>query len=113
MKRVLTATTISETPVRDRDSPFNRDVTMNSDEHYGGAGMTVPAKYENGVFRPLDPVQIEEGTIVEVYVPAGPQRSGPRPRSVREFAFCGMWKDREDMADSVEYINRLRENLRG
>jgi predicted DNA-binding antitoxin AbrB/MazE fold protein len=53
--------------------------------------MTVRAKYENGVFRPLDQVQIEEGTIVEVYVPAGRQRSGPRPRSVREFAFCGMW----------------------
>jgi hypothetical protein len=75
--------------------------------------MTVPAKYENGVFRPLDQVQIEEGTIVEVHLPPGPQGSGPRPRSVRDFAFCGMWKDREDMADSVEYINRLRENLRG
>jgi hypothetical protein len=24
-----------------------------------------------------------------------------------------MWKDREDMADSVEYINRLRRELHG
>jgi hypothetical protein len=84
-----------------------------ADEHYDGSSMTVPAKYENGVFRPLGQVQIAEGTIVEVHLPAGPQGSGPRPRSVREFAFCGMWKDRDDMADSVEYINRLRENLRG
>jgi hypothetical protein len=75
--------------------------------------MTFHAKYENGVFRPLEQVQIEEGAIVEVCLPAGPQRSGPRPRSVREFAFCGMWEDRDDMADSVAYVNRLRENLRG
>lgn len=28
--------------------------------------MTVKARYENGVFRPLEPVQIVEGTIVDV-----------------------------------------------
>jgi predicted DNA-binding antitoxin AbrB/MazE fold protein len=72
--------------------------------------MTIPAKYENGVFRPLDAVQIREGTVVEVYVPA--ELASHRPRSVRDFAFCGMWKDREDMADSAAYIKRLRENLR-
>jgi predicted DNA-binding antitoxin AbrB/MazE fold protein len=75
--------------------------------------MTVPAKYENGVFRPLGQVHLEEGTLVEVVVPARLRSSGARPRSVREFEFCGMWQDRDDMADSVGYINRLRENLRG
>jgi predicted DNA-binding antitoxin AbrB/MazE fold protein len=74
--------------------------------------MTIHAKYENGVFRPLDAVQILEGTVVEVYVPAAPEPAARRPRSVRDLAFCGMWKDREDMADSVAYVNRLRENLR-
>jgi predicted DNA-binding antitoxin AbrB/MazE fold protein len=75
--------------------------------------MTIPAKYENGVFRPLDAVQIREGTVVEVYVPADSQRAGQQPRSVRDFAFCGMWKDRDEMADSVAYVNRLRGDLRG
>jgi predicted DNA-binding antitoxin AbrB/MazE fold protein len=75
--------------------------------------MTIPAKYENGVFRPLDAVQIREGTVVEVYVPAEPQRASRQPRSVRDFAFCGMWKDRDEMADSVAYVNRLRDDLRG
>ena len=75
--------------------------------------MTISAKYENGVFRPLDAVLIEEGTVVEVHIPADPQRAGQRPRSVRDFAFCGMWKDREEMADSVAYVNRLRGDLRG
>ena len=75
--------------------------------------MTITAKYENGVFKPLDDVQIKEGTVVEVNVPADLPHPGERPPSVRDFAFCGMWQDREDMADSVEYVNRLRENLRG
>ena len=73
----------------------------------------IAAKYENGVFRPLRAVQIKEGAIVEVYVPADVEPGTRRPRSVRDFAFCGMWKDREDMADSVAYVNQLRGNLRG
>ena len=32
--------------------------------------MTIPARYENGVFRPLGIVQVKEGTVVEVLVPA-------------------------------------------
>ena len=73
--------------------------------------MTVPAKYEHGVFRPLQDVQIPEGTLVEVNVPqAAPAR---RPRSIGDTPFAGLWKDREDMADSVEYINRLRRELHG
>jgi predicted DNA-binding antitoxin AbrB/MazE fold protein len=63
--------------------------------------MTIPAKYENGVFKPLGAVQIKEGTVVEVYVPGEPQIPGQRLRPVRDFAFCGMWKDREEMEDSV------------
>jgi predicted DNA-binding antitoxin AbrB/MazE fold protein len=27
--------------------------------------MTIPAKYENGVFKPLEDLTIEEGTAVE------------------------------------------------
>ena len=68
--------------------------------------MTIPAKYENGVFRPLHHVEMNDGTTVEVYVPA--EAPAHRPRSVGDSPFAGMWKDREDMADSVGYINRLR-----
>jgi predicted DNA-binding antitoxin AbrB/MazE fold protein len=31
--------------------------------------MTIAAKYENGVFRPLEDVKLTEGTVVEVLVP--------------------------------------------
>jgi hypothetical protein len=73
--------------------------------------MTIPAKYENGVFRPLQEVPIKEGTLVEVYLPA--ESPATRPPSLADSPFAGMWRDREDMADSVEYINRLRRELHG
>lgn len=73
--------------------------------------MTIPARYEKGVFKPLQDVPIKEGTVVEVLLPAEAPAKGPR--SIAESPFAGMWKDREDMADSVEYINRLRRELHG
>ena len=73
--------------------------------------MTIHAKYEKGVFRPLQDVPIKEGTIVEVRVPV--EMPAGRPRSIGDSPLAGMWKDRDDMAESVEYINRLRSQLHG
>jgi predicted DNA-binding antitoxin AbrB/MazE fold protein len=73
---------------------------------------TITAKYEDGVFKPLEEVKIAEGTIVEVEVPTLPDLSRKSP-DIRELGFFGMWKDRTDMEDSVEYINNLRRNRRG
>lgn len=75
--------------------------------------MTITAKYEDGVFKPLEEVTIDEGTIVEVRVPSYANRLKAKSRSVRDFAFYGMWKDRSDISDSVEYIDNLRRDLRG
>ena len=36
--------------------------------------MTIAAKYEDGVFKPLEDVKLTEGTRVEVHVPASPRR---------------------------------------
>lgn len=68
--------------------------------------MTIPAKYEDGVFKPLENVNLAEGTRVEVVVPveAEPQR----PKSVRDLAIFGMWADRDDIPDGVTYVDRLR-----
>jgi len=73
--------------------------------------MTIPARYENGVFRPLQEVRIREGTLVEVNVPM--EAPARKSSSIGDTPFAGLWKDREDMADSVEYINRLRRELHG
>ncbi|HCC57262.1 MAG TPA: hypothetical protein DEQ47_08345 [Solibacterales bacterium] len=75
--------------------------------------MTINAKYEDGVFKPLEDVTIDEGTVVEVRVPSYSERLRAKSRSVGDFAFYGMWKDRSDIGDSVEYINNLRHDLRG
>ena len=74
--------------------------------------MTIPAKYENGVFRPLGDVRIKEGTVVAVLIPAEQQPIGER-RSIKDLPFYGMWKDRTDIGDGVEYVDDLRDNPRG
>jgi len=68
--------------------------------------MTIAARYENGVFKPLEDVKLTEGTRVEVHVPAERPR---QPKSVREFAAFGMWADREDIPDGVTYEDRIRQ----
>jgi predicted DNA-binding antitoxin AbrB/MazE fold protein len=73
--------------------------------------MTIPARYENGVFRPLGDVLIKEGTAVEVHLPG--HAPAKRPRSIGDSPFAGMWKDREEVADSVEFINRIRRERHG
>jgi predicted DNA-binding antitoxin AbrB/MazE fold protein len=78
-----------------------------------GESMTITAKYEDGVFKPREDVSVSEGTIVEVRIPSYAGRLKGKARSVGDFAFYGMWKDRTDIGDSAEYISNLRHDLRG
>jgi predicted DNA-binding antitoxin AbrB/MazE fold protein len=75
--------------------------------------MTISAKYEDGVFKPLEEVTIDEGAVVEVHVSSYADRLKTKSPSIGDFAFFGMWKDRTDIGDSVEYIANLRRDLRG
>jgi predicted DNA-binding antitoxin AbrB/MazE fold protein len=70
--------------------------------------VTIAAKYEDGVFKPLENVNMAEGRLVKVHVSSYADRLRGRPRSLKDFGFYGTWKDREDLADAVEYINSLR-----
>ena len=72
--------------------------------------MTISAKYENGVFKPLEVVEIKEGTIVEVYMP---NEEKDKPPSIRDLGFAGMWAYRDDITDGLSYVNRLRDTPRG
>jgi predicted DNA-binding antitoxin AbrB/MazE fold protein len=74
--------------------------------------MTIAAKYENGVFRPLEDVKIKEGTLVEVHVPVE-QHATPKRPSIKDLPFFGIWKDRVDIGDGVDFVNKLRDNPRG
>ena len=65
-------------------------------DHAGILGLedeSNAAKYEDGVFKPLEEVKLTEGTKVEVHVPGKQPRR--RPKSAREFAAFGMWADRD------------------
>ena len=74
--------------------------------------MTIAARYEDGVLRPLEDVTIKEGTIVEVRVPSEGEPPHKRP-SIKDLPFFGMWADRDDITDGVSYVNKLRDNPRG
>jgi len=74
--------------------------------------MTIAAKYENGVFKPLEDVKVKEGTVVEVYLPSEQEPAGRR-RSIKDLPFYGMWADRTDIEDGVSYVDRLRDKPRG
>ena len=70
----------------------------------------IRAKYENGVFKPLEEVKLAEGTLVKVSVPMGPPPK--RYKSVRDSPIFGMWADRDDIPDGVSYVNALRGHSR-
>jgi predicted DNA-binding antitoxin AbrB/MazE fold protein len=61
-----------------------------------GNATAIPARYENGIFRPLEEVAIEEGTVVEVHVPAESESPQGR-RSIKDLAFYGLWAGRDDI----------------
>jgi predicted DNA-binding antitoxin AbrB/MazE fold protein len=45
---------------------------------------TIEAIYENGVFRPVEPIKLEEGQRVQVYVPWVPDGLTPEEREKME-----------------------------
>jgi predicted DNA-binding antitoxin AbrB/MazE fold protein len=86
--------------------------------------MVIEAKYEDGVFKPLGKVKIEEGTVVEIHLgekaPTVKSLSWPEyrttnqwvARSIGDLGFAGMWADRTDFKDGVTFVNSLRDNPR-
>ena len=69
--------------------------------------MVIKARYENGVFKPLETVMVKEGIEADVYLRE--KRGGGKPKkSVRDYDVYGMWKDRTDIGDGIEYVNRIR-----
>lgn len=87
--------------------------------------MVIEAKYEDGVFKPLGKVKIEEGTVVEIHLgektpmvkslSRTEYRTRDRwwvARSIGDLGFAGMWADRRDIKDGVTYVNKLRDKPR-
>ena len=68
--------------------------------------MVIEAKYENGVFKPLVEVKLEEGTTVEIHI--NREKTTRKAPPIRGLGFAGMWADRDDIKDGVSYVNRVR-----
>lgn len=82
--------------------------------------MNVVLRFENGVFRPLQAVSIQEGTLIEVQVDCAAPRAelkvvetGSPVAALFECGAFGLWQNREDITDSVEFVNELRSRVRG
>lgn len=71
--------------------------------------MSIRAIYEKGVFKPLEDVPIKEGTEVDVYPRTEKAKSTRRRKFFSTTEAFGIWADRKDISDSVEYVNRIRQ----
>ena len=77
--------------------------------------MPIRAIYENGVFRPLEDVKAREGTEAEVYLRLNNETAGPpsdRRALLEDLEAYGIWKDRDDFTDGVDYVNQIRKYRR-
>jgi len=75
--------------------------------------MNITARFEKGIFRPLETVFLREGTLVDIEVQSE-QDTQKADRVVGlDSDFFGLWKDRSDIEDSVDYVNQLRSRTRG
>lgn len=59
---------------------------------------------------------VEEGQQVEVLLLFTPSQTSKRPRltarQLLQSGLIGLWKDREDITDSVDYARQLRERAK-
>ena len=72
--------------------------------------MMIRARYESGVFKPLENVKLAEGTLVKISVPV--ETSPRRPKSVRDWPAFGMWADRDDIPVGISYEDASRNRRR-
>ncbi|MBI4789060.1 MAG: antitoxin family protein [Chloroflexi bacterium] len=84
--------------------------------------QTVTAIYENGVLTPLEKVKLKKHQKVRLKIPppAVPKRKAPTRRRDRKSLAndelikqrvresFGMWADRDDIGDAVEWVNKNR-----
>jgi hypothetical protein len=79
--------------------------------------ISIHGRVEGGKLVLMNPVPLPDGAeVVDTIVPNEHPWHAPAPEEVEEFAslpFFAMWADREDMADSVAWVRRLRGHCPG
>lgn len=74
--------------------------------------MVIKARYEKGVFKPLEEVPVKEGTIAEVHPPREKTEEKKQRSSLKDHPAYGMWADRKDFKDGADYVNKIRQYRR-
>jgi hypothetical protein len=80
--------------------------------------VTIKAHFDGKTIVPDEPVTLPQGTSLTVHVesptPVDETEGGKymTGKQLAESEFVGMWKDRTDITDSVEFVNQLRERQR-
>ncbi len=66
--------------------------------------MEIRAKFEEGVFKPLENIEgIESGEVVEISLSALKKNGKAKSK------FFGMWKDRKDIKSGLDYVKKIRQ----
>ncbi len=75
--------------------------------------ITARGRVRNGKIDLAEPLELPDGTEIEISVspvePAEATGTTGQEIDLRNEPLFGMWADREDMADSVEWVRRQRE----
>jgi hypothetical protein len=95
------------------DLKFNtyQDNGRNPGSNQEQGTVSIPAIYEDGVFRPLGAVEVQTGTLVDVHVRTDFEPK-PSRRSIMDLPFYRIWNDRTGIGDGIDYVNSLRDNPR-
>ncbi len=60
---------------------------------------TLKVKFKNGEFSPITSVKgLEEGETIEIVL----------KKNIKELEFVGMWKDRSDIKNGIDYVKKVR-----
>jgi predicted DNA-binding antitoxin AbrB/MazE fold protein len=70
--------------------------------------MVIRARFEKGVFKPLQEVAVEEGTEVDVYIRNSRKNGRKNHPLLTQLEAFGLWKNRTDFKDGLDYVNRSR-----
>lgn len=81
--------------------------------------QTVTAIYDNGVLTPIEKIKLRKRQTVRVKIipfaprkPKSPTRRRAKPTRAEQVKLAreafGMWADRDDIGDAVDWINEIR-----
>ena len=75
--------------------------------------MTIKAHFDGKVLVPEEPLDLQKDQKVELTIQAlsNEEKKYMTGAELANSEIVGMWKDREDIGDSTEFVNQLRRRI--